>query len=624
MFETPETTLTAAAVQLTFLPEGRTVEVEAGTSILQAARLAGVHIDAPCGERGRCGKCRVKILEGDAGKLTEEEQRLLKPEERDDGVRLSCMTRVHNSLSVMVPEGSRNLANRKATAVLQRNITPDSWTQKKVVQVARPSLVGADLRDDMTRLREALPNIADVDIMAVRELHNMLVNGEYSVTAVVAGNRLIAVESGDTSHAHYGVALDIGTTSMVGYLLDLNSGEEIAAHSLPNPQASYGGDLISRIEFSQGNKDRVEALRSSVTAGVNQILHAVSSSAKISPANIYQLMMVGNTCMSHLFLGIDPISLGHAPYTPVITESVCVTAAQLGIDIHPCGMVRTLPNIAGFVGADTVGVLAAGDMEARKGLFVAVDIGTNAEVLVSHDGQVIACSTAAGPAFEGAKISQGMRAQSGAIDGVTIGEDIFIHTIGDVPPIGICGSGIIDAIGELRRVDMLDSTGRFAEADDMPDLSPALSARLREDGVVLVWAAESGIGRDIILTKHDVREIQLVKGAIFAGIATLLDKRGHETEDIDGFMIAGAFGTYITKEHALGIGLIPNVPLDKLIFLGNAAGAGAKMALISQQEFHKIVAAAKRVGYVELAGDLTFSEHFMMAMTLAPGCEDWD
>ena len=624
MFETPETTVTATEVQLTFLPEGRTVAVEAGSTILQAARQAGVHIDAPCGERGRCGKCRVKVLEGELGDFGEEELRLLKPAERAEGVRLACKTRVYNSLSVMVPEASRNLANRKATAVLQRKIAADSWTRKHLLKVAAPSLNTGDLRDDMTRVREALPEIADVDIMAVRELPQVLHTGDYTITAVLAGNRLIAIEPGDTCQAHYGVALDVGTTSMVGYLLDLNSGEELAAHALPNPQASYGGDLISRIEFSQGNQDRVEALRSSVTTGINQIMHAVADSAKINQANIYQLMMVGNTCMSHLFLGIDPISLGHAPYTPVVTESICVTATQLGIAMHPCGMVRTLPNIAGFVGADTVGVLAASDLEARIGLFVAVDIGTNAEVMVSHDGQVIACSTAAGPAFEGAKISQGMRAQSGAIDGVTIGEDIFIHTIGEVPPIGICGSGIIDAIGELRRVEMLDSAGRIAEAADLPNLSPALSARLLEDGVVLVWAAESGIGRDIILTQHDVREIQLVKGAIFAGIATLLDKRGHKTEDIDGFIIAGAFGTYITKEHAIGIGLIPNVPIEKLIFLGNAAGAGAKMALISQLEFHKIVAAAHRVGYVELAGDLTFSEHFMMAMTLAPGCEDWD
>ena len=623
MSVTEEVMPMVTSATITFLPEGRSLEVPTGTTILQAARKAGVHIDAPCGERGRCGKCRVQLLEGDAGDLSEEELRVLKPMERENGLRLSCITRIHQPLTVLVPESSRNLANRKATAVLPRAIAADSWTCKHCVQVVEPSLSRGDLRDDLTRLREALPLIASADLQAVRELHGALRAGDYTVTAVLAGDRLIAVESGDTSHRHYGLALDIGTTSMVGYLIDLNTGQEVAVHALPNPQATYGGDVISRIEYSQGNAEKVEALRASVSGGVNRILQAVASEARIDAYDIYQLLMVGNTCMSHLFLGLDPISLGHAPYTPVLTESMTTSAGVLGLIMHPRGTVRTLPNIAGFVGADTVAVLAASDLEARPGINVAVDIGTNAEVMVSKHGVVIACSTAAGPAFEGAKISQGMRAQPGAIDGVIIGEDLFVHVIEEALPIGICGSGVIDAIGELRRVEMLDSAGRIADPADLPDLSEALRARLRSDGVVLVWAEESGRGHDIILTQQDVREIQLVKGAIFAGIATLLGKLEVTPDEIDAFLIAGAFGTFINKEHALGIGLIPNIPLEKLIFLGNAAGAGAKMALISQHEFTAIQAAARRVGYVELAGDVNFSENFMMAMTLAPGCEDW-
>jgi uncharacterized 2Fe-2S/4Fe-4S cluster protein (DUF4445 family) len=439
---------------------------------------------------------------------------------------------------------------------------------------------------------------------------------------VVAGDRLIAVEPGDTSGAHYGVALDIGTTTLVGYLLDLTTGTEVAFAAQPNPQASYGGDVISRIEFAQGNAAQVEMLRHSVTEAINRILQTVTTLAKIAPETIYEMVVVGNTCMSHLFLGIDPLSLGHAPYTPVITAPQTIPAAELGLALHPRGLVRTLPNIAGFVGADTVGVLAAGDLETRQGLYVAVDIGTNAEVMASENGKITACSTAAGPAFEGAKISQGMRAQTGAIDGVTIGDDLFVHTIGEQAAMGVCGSGIIDAIGELRRVSMLESSGRFADLDDLPNLAEALRARLREDGVVLVWAAETGCGCDILLTQQDVREIQLVKGAIYAGIATLLEKIGHTPEELDGLLIAGAFGTFINKAQALAIGLIPNIPLEKLIFLGNAAGTGAKMALISFPEYTTICAAARRVGYVELAGDPAFSNNFMMAMTLAPGCEE--
>jgi uncharacterized 2Fe-2S/4Fe-4S cluster protein (DUF4445 family) len=616
--------MTIATVAVTFLPDRRVVEVPLGTSLLHAARQAGVQIDAPCGEGGRCGKCRVRVVDGVPGEATGEETELLKPAELAQGIRLACVTEVVSPLTVEIPESSRNLAHRKATAELRRPIAPDPYTRKYCVQVAEPSIVGADLRDDVARLREALPAIASVELAAVRALHGALTAGAWQVTAVLAGDRLLAVEAGDTTARHYGVALDIGTTTIVGYLIDLTSGKDVAVASQANPQAGYGGDVISRIEFAQGNHAHLEKLRQSVTGAVNHILREVAAEADIALDDIYQLVVVGNTCMTHLFLGIDPLSLGHAPYTPVITESVAVSAADLGLALHPRGLVRTLPNIAGFVGADTVGVLAASDLDTRQGLYVAVDIGTNAEVMAGLNGRVTACSTAAGPAFEGAKISQGMRAQDGAIDGVTIGRDLFVHTIGDRPAVGICGSGVIDAIGELRRVGMLGSGGRFEDPDDLPDLPAALRARMTDAGVVLVWAQDSGGGHDIVLTQQDVREIQLVKGAIYAGIATLLEKIGHTPEELDGLLIAGAFGTYITKEHAVGIGLIPQIPLEKLTFLGNAAGIGAKMALISQHEFTAISQAARAVGYVELAGDPAFSNHFMMAMTLAPGCEDDD
>ena len=610
------------ASSITFLPDEQTIEVEAGTSILHAARLAGVQIDAPCAERGRCGKCRVRIVSGEVSSLTEEETTLLKADEIAKGVRLSCLTQAFGHVIVDIPATSRNLAQRKATAELHRAVISDPYTHKHCVKVARPSIDTHDLRDDLVRLREGVPQLVSAELSAVRALHQTLLNGKYGISAVLAGDKLIAVEAGDTCKIHYGVALDIGTTTLVGYLLNLRTGEEVAVCSLPNPQATYGADVISRIEFAQGNEANVETLRKCVTKAVNTILHTVAKEAGIHANQIYEMVVVGNTCMCHLFLGIDPISLGHAPYTPVITDAMNVASGELGLTMHPHGRVRTLPNIAGFVGADTVGVLAASDLESRKGLHAAVDIGTNAEVMVGIDGRLIACSTAAGPAFEGAKISQGMRAQPGAIDGLTIGQDIFVHTIGNQPALGICGSGIVDALGELCRAKMLEASGRFADMEDLPHLPGALRARMRDDGIVLVYAADSGTGSDILLTQRDVREVQLVKAAIYAGIVTLLDKIGHTPDELDSLYIAGAFGTYITKEHALAIGLIPNIPVHKLVFLGNAAGAGAKMALISQQEYHDICATARRVEYVELAGDESFRDNFAMAMMLAPGCEE--
>ncbi len=608
--------------RVTFQPDGKTIEVPAGTTLVAAARLAGVTIDAPCGEQGLCGKCRVRVRGGDTTPLTAEEEQLLKSAERAQGIRLACVTQALGIVEVEIPETSRNLAHRKATAELQREIAVAAFTHKRCARVAEPSLATGDLRDDLTRLRAAVPEMARAELSAIRGVHAALVAGKYAVTAVLAGDRLIAVEAGDTCRAHFGVAVDIGTTTVVGYLMNLRTGEEMAVASQPNPQAAYGADVISRIEYAQGNPQHVATLQASVIGAINSILATLVHQAGITSEVIYELTLVGNTCMNHLFLGLDPLSLGQAPYTPVLTEPLTLRAGDLGLAIHPNGCVRTLPNIAGFVGADTVGVLAASDLERRAGVYVAVDIGTNAEVLVGVNGRVIACSTAAGPAFEGAKISQGMRAQPGAIDGLTIGHDIFVHTINDGVPLGICGSGIIDAIGELRRVELLESSGRLADPEDVLHLPAALRARLTDDGIVLVWAKESGTGHDIVLTQKDVREIQLVKASIYAGIVTLLDKLGYRPADLDGLFIAGAFGTYITKEHAVRIGLIPDLPVEKLTFLGNAAGAGAKMAVLSEEEYELLCAAARRVEYVELAGDEGFRDNFALAMMLTAGCED--
>lgn len=614
--------ITDTHTTLTFLPDGREVLAPTGETILNVARAAGVTVDAPCGDRGLCGKCRVFLRDGQAGPVTDEERALLSTAELAAGVRLACEARVVGPITVEVPETSRNLAGRKGAAVLPRTIVPDSRTRKIAVCVSAPSLTGGDLRSDLTRLRDVCPEIADADLAALRELPGALA-GHGAITALLRGGRLLGVDAGDTTAAHYGVALDVGTTTVVGYLMDLRTGADVAAQSRPNPQSGFGADVISRIEYAGGDAEKVRTLQSAVLGAVNEILHALAADAGCAARDIVEMTVVGNTCMGHLFLGIDPVALGHAPYVPVVTDPVSLPAGDLGLAMHPRGCVRTLPNIAGFVGADTVGVLAASDLAARPGLWAAVDIGTNAEVLVAIDGQVSACSTAAGPAFEGARISQGMRAQPGAIDAVVIGRDVFTHTLADAPALGICGSGIIDAVGELRRVGILESTGRFAEPEDLAHLPEPVRARLRDDAFVLAWAAEGGTGADIAVTQRDVREVQLVKAAIFAGVATMLDKLGKRPEDLDGLLIAGAFGTYISKEHAIGIGLIPNLSLEKLHFLGNAAGAGAKMALLSAGEEAGIVAAARQVRYVELAGDPTFADHFMTAMTLAPGCEDW-
>ena len=610
-------------VKINFEPSGNIAEGLSSESILASAQKNGVYtIDAPCGNMGKCGKCKVKIVDGKVSPITDEEKSLLTGAEIEANIRLACVVKPLSDVTIFVPQESSHTARKKGTAVLPYEIAADPATTKVVVNVPKANIADHDLRSDITRLKSALEIKVDgVTLHAAKKVNQALIHGENVVTVVIFNNKIIDIESGDTTDRHYGLALDVGTTSIAGYLIDLRTGKEVCADSISNFQSAYGGDVISRIEFAAKQAENTEILRSLATEAVNTLLKGMLESANISKEHIYEAVVVGNTCMSHLFFGIDPTPLGAAPYAPIITDPIVTTAAELGININERGTVRSLPNIAGFVGADTVGVLAASELYNKSGVWIAVDIGTNAEVLSSVDGRVVACSTAAGPAFEGAKISQGMRAQAGAIDGVTITDDIYITTIDDAPAVGVCGSGIIDAVGELVRVGAIEASGRVADVDDLPSGFPEkLAKRITDDGIILSRAEENG-KQDILVRNNDIREIQLVKGAIFAGIMTMLDKLNVSADDLDGLIIAGAFGTYITDKHAIGIGLIPKIDIEKLHFIGNAAGTGAKMSIISRAESEKIINATGEVQYIELAGDLTFSDHFMMAMMLAENSE---
>ncbi|MEI6521677.1 MAG: 2Fe-2S iron-sulfur cluster-binding protein, partial [bacterium] len=382
-----------------FLPDGVKIDAIEGETIMQAARRAGVMIDAPCGEHGRCGKCRVTVVEGETDEPSVTEMEKLTPADFAAGTRLSCLAKVQGSLIVEVPNTSRHDTRRKATTALPYHINPDSYTKKTLVYLSVPSISG-DLRSDLSRLRDSVPFVKEIDLSAMQCLYNVIASGNRTITAVTAGNRLIGVESGDTVAVHYGVAIDVGTTTVAGYMVNLATGREVAAASTPNPQSAFGADVISRIEYAGTQCDKVEELREVVTSSINEMLYTMAETADISICDIYEITMVGNTCMTHLFLGVDPHSLGQSPYVPVFTESMTVPAEELEICIQSRGVVRTLPNISGFVGADAVGVLAASNIKARPGLQVAVDIGTNAEVVASYNGRAVACSAAAGPAFE--------------------------------------------------------------------------------------------------------------------------------------------------------------------------------------------------------------------------------
>lgn len=416
----------------------------------------------------------------------------------------------------------------------------------------------------------------------------------------------------------YGIAFDIGTTTVVGYLTNLETGATLACVSGLNPQTVFGGDLISRIGFAAEKKTHVKKLHQRIVTFMNDLSERACDQAGISRADICKVTLVGNTCMHHLFLGIDPTPLGSAPYDPVLREARQCPARECGLRLHEHAQVYTLPIIAGFVGADTVAMIMASQLNSRPGNTIAVDIGTNAEVVLKTDRGLNACSSPAGPALEGGQIRDGMRAAFGAIDRVSADRDIVVNTIGDAPALGICGSGLIDAVAVLLDLGIISKTGRLLVQPDrlLPDV---IAARLRHDDngspeFVLVRAVDSGNHLDIVLSQGDIRQLQLAKAAIMSGVQTLLQQGNLERSDIDAFLLAGGFGNYINIRNARRIGLLPDLANDRIHFIANAAGLGAQMALLSDQCRRKAEKIAVETQHLSLAGLPGFQKTYLAAM----------
>jgi len=600
---------------VTFQPEGRIVQAVAGATLMDVARAAGIHLNAPCGGMGVCGNCRV-ILPRTLTEPTPAEREVLRPKELAEGVRLACQARVDADLVVLVPDQTR-LWDQKilSTGVgAAYNVTPN--LRKQYVELPVPNL--ADARTDLERLNAALglsePRPVPLDLL--KSLPETLRISDFKVTAVLADGQLLAVEPGRTNARLFGIAFDLGTTTIVGMLLDLLTGEELAVAGRTNPQAAYGDDVVSRIHFADTTPDGLAKLQSAVLGSINEIVAQVCRDATVDPNEVYELTLVGNTTMLHLLLGVPPTYIARAPYVGVFQRGNVFSARELGLSIHPAGRLVLLPAIAGFVGADTVGVILAGDMAGDRKLRLAVDIGTNGEIVIGSSKGLLCCSTAAGPAFEGARIKFGMRAASGAIDAVDLGDDVTLHLISGSVPAGLCGTGLLDAVAELVRVGIIDPTGRILGPDEIPDLPTALVKRIRKaNGAYEFVLAEHGKGDGAItLTQRDVREFQLAKGALAAGIEILTKELGIGYDDIDEVLLAGAFGNYIRKESALGVGLFGKELRERIRFVGNAAGVGARMALLDHEMRAKAETLAREVRYVELAGRADFQMVFAEAM----------
>ena len=610
-----------AEFTVTFLPDNGSVTVAAGTPLLEAAREAGLRLQSPCGGEGRCGKCLVQAQSG-LEAPTPVETRMLSPSQLDDGWRLACQARLMGEARVTVPDSSLVVEHRIMVEGVEREVVVAPNVRKLSLRLPAP--VVDDPRADLSRLMEALgeESLPPARLKPLRDLPGLLRRSGYHVTAVLAGNRLAAVEAGDTTDKTYGLAVDVGTTTVVAYLCHLPTGAAVAVASDLNSQAQYGDDVISRIEAARSNADDLSGLNQAVVAVINDLVARASHEAGVSREAIYELAVVGNTCMSHLLLGVSPAGLGSVPFVPSFRSSQTVRASDLGIDVNPEGSVYVAPNIGSFVGADTVGVILASELDRSDGLRVAVDIGTNGEIVVAKGGELYACSTAAGPAFEGAKISRGMRASAGAIDAVRIDDDVSCHVIGGVRPRGLCGSGLVDAIAELVRVGAVTETGRMLGRKEAPSLPEKVGGRLaeNEEGMEFVLArAEEGYADEpITLTARDVREAQLAKAAIYGGMELMLQQAGAEPGDVEQLLLAGAFGNYIRRESALAIGLIPSIPAERIASIGNAAGVGARLMLCSLGERRRGEEIARRTRHVELSERKDFYDRFAGAMMLKP------
>jgi uncharacterized 2Fe-2S/4Fe-4S cluster protein (DUF4445 family) len=610
------------SIPLTILPDRVVLSVEPGSTILRAAHDGGVDITATCGGRGRCTSCRVKFVSGTVPPPTIMDEVQLGDGLVREGYRLSCQCRVIEPVAVQVApaldERTFQILGTERPPGSPLPVALDAGIRKDVVQVALPKEEHNQTSDLEELLEATRVGTDDVPVDLLKMLPSALRDHQGEVTVTRFGRRLIAAEPGDTSLLKFGLAIDIGTTSVVSSLMELESGEQLASVSSLNPQAVFGGDLMSRIAFAQFDAGNLRKLQMRIIGLLNQHIEQLVSDSGVLAKWIYKVVIVGNTCMHHLLLGIDPSYVGLAPYAPVMRHPLVMPARELFLKINPEARVCLLPLVAGFVGADAVAVALATRIGDTPELRIAVDIGTNGEVLLGSRDHLWACSAPAGPALEGAQVRSGMRAALGAIDRVRIdGADLKLHTIGNAPAQGICGSGIIDAIAALLDAGIIDWTG-LIDVDARDRLSPALRDRVVMRGeerlVILARAGEAQASREIALSQDDVRQVQLCKGAIASGIAMLERVAGVRETDVHELMLAGGFGNYLGIESALRIGLIPAVPADKVRYVGNAAALGAQLALVSEAERARAETLARSIEHVSLAAHPDFQDVFVDCM----------
>jgi len=593
---------------ITVVPQQERLKVKAEENLLRVLLKQGYSIPSACGGVGTCGKCRV-LLSGGAKSPTESERVHLTKMELGAGWRLACVQHVDQDLVVEIPE-VEEIVRAKELLNKVLHIRLDSGLQKTYAELPKPDRV--DHRPDTVRIQKEIgEDRVTFSLPTLKKMPDTLRQGDFKVTLTRAANQILDVEPGDTSGALYGVAIDVGTTTLAVYLLNLNTGEELAVRSRMNPQRSFGDDVISRIKYTHDHgEEGLRELQKTVISGVNLVIKQLCHSAKINPSHICKVTVAGNPTMIHLFAGVNPSNIAYAPFSPVLRNGLILSAWELGLAINPEGQVYILPGISGYVGADiTAGILYTG-LHRGKGIRLFIDIGTNAEIVVGNKDQLLACSTPAGPALEGARIKYGMNALPGAIAYAFLNDkDLKLETIGDGVPKGICGSGLIDLGGELCKLGLINERGNMEERTGLP-----ISQRLNRGEKDQLQFLVSDGQKPIYLTQKDVRELQLAKGAIRSGVDLILQEFGASLDEVDTIYLAGAFGNYVRRESVLRIGMLPDFPLNKIKPMGATAGQGAKLCLLNQRKWVEIKKLTERVIYFELSYLETFHRIFVDSM----------
>lgn len=607
-----------AKLTVDYQPVGKRAQAVAGQTVLEAAQgleLFEDGISAPCGGKGLCGRCLVRLISGELLPPTQIEEQTLTRKRLEQGYRLACQARLAGSCKIEIPVTSLIGRQQLQVGGCRQAIEPDYPLARYIVSNFRPTSIKYPYS-----LWQQLPDLLQeqhgvtglkVGLDLLRRVDPVVTDSE--VGLAVYRDHIVDIRAADSSYEPFGLAVDLGTTKIAAFLMRLDSGEVLAEEGILNPQIAYGEDLMSRLAFAMESQDNVRRMVDAAAGGINELAERLAARQGVCVQQISQIVIAANTAMHHLLLGLPVRQLAFSPYMPATTVPIETEAESIGLKLGSKARVYMMPPVGGFVGGDHVAMIQASRIDETQGVTLGIDIGTNTEIILSVNGKMVSsCSCASGPAFEGAHIYQGMRAVNGAISEVTLGcggQEVFWRTIGDKKPIGLCGSGIIDLVAELNRAKVIAPNGRLDCAH-----SRVKTAAGKVPEFVVVERQDSGCGDDIVITQRDIGEIQLAKAAIASGISILVSTLGAKVAEIDKVVVAGAFGSFLRLESAIAIGMLPDLPLERFSQVGNAAGMGACMTLVSERERRRVEALATQIEHLDLAVLPEFKREFAKAL----------